>query len=102
MALAMEMTDTLDLADRTLDALSGGQRQRVWIALTLAQDTDLILLDEPTAHLDPASAADIREAIVALAARKPVVVVTHDEELAARADNQWRLTARPIRDEVTA
>lgn len=82
--------------------LSAGQRARLVLTRAWLSDAAIVLLDEPTAHLDPASAADIREAIVALAARKPVVVVTHDEELAARADNQWRLTARPIRDEVTA
>ena len=85
-AQAMEMTDTLDLADRTLDALSGGQRQRVWIALTLAQDTDLILLDEPTTYLDLAHSIDVLDLVRRLRDEhgKTVVMVLHDLNLAAR------------------
>ena len=49
---AMQLTDTLGLAHRVVDELSGGQRQRVWIAMALAQGTDLLLLDEPTTYLD--------------------------------------------------
>lgn len=45
---AMDMMGISDLADRCVDELSGGQRQRVWLALALAQDTDILLLDEPT------------------------------------------------------
>ncbi len=52
MAEALELTETLDLADRAVDELSGGQRQRVWIAMALAQQTDILLLDEPTTFLD--------------------------------------------------
>jgi iron complex transport system ATP-binding protein len=49
------MTDTLDLADRPVDELSGGQRQSVWIAMSLAQQTDILLIDEPTTFLDLAA-----------------------------------------------
>jgi iron complex transport system ATP-binding protein len=51
-AEALEATGTADLADRPITGLSGGQRQRVWVAMALAQDTDLLLLDEPTTYLD--------------------------------------------------
>ncbi|CAM5254227.1 Vitamin B12 import ATP-binding protein BtuD [Streptomyces violarus] len=56
---ALAMTGVSDLADRPVDALSGGQRQRVWISMTLAQGTDLLLLDEPTTYLDLAHAMDV-------------------------------------------
>ena len=48
----MRLTETLDLADRFVDELSGGQRQRVWLAMVLAQQTPILLLDEPTTFLD--------------------------------------------------
>jgi iron complex transport system ATP-binding protein len=58
---ALAMTGVSDLADRPVDALSGGQRQRVWISMTLAQGTDLLLLDEPTTYLDLAHAIDVHD-----------------------------------------
>ena len=73
--------------------LSAGQRARLVLTRAWLSDAAMILLDEPTAHLDPTSAGQIRDAIARLAQRKPVVVVTHDEELAAMADHQWRLSA---------
>ena len=56
---ALAATGTLDLADRPVDELSGGQRQRVWIAMALAQDTGVLLLDEPTTYLDLAHQVEV-------------------------------------------
>ncbi|WP_026919012.1 ABC transporter ATP-binding protein [Gordonia shandongensis] len=83
---AMDLTATRDLADRPVDSLSGGQRQRVWIAMTLAQETDLILLDEPTTYLDLAHAVDVLDLVDDLSREhgKTVVMVLHDLNLAAR------------------
>ncbi len=84
--LALEMTDTSDLHDRALDQLSGGQRQRAWIAMTLAQDTDLLLLDEPTTYLDLAHQVEVLDLVATLNhdRGRTVVMVLHDLNLAAR------------------
>ncbi|GGL97976.1 ABC transporter ATP-binding protein [Nakamurella endophytica] len=82
---ALELTGTLDLADRPVDQLSGGQRQRVWIALTLAQETDILLLDEPTTFLDIAHQIEVLELVRQLHARgTTVAMVLHDLNQAAR------------------
>jgi iron complex transport system ATP-binding protein len=85
-AEAMAWTGVSDLADRPVDALSGGQRQRAWIAMALAQGTDLLLLDEPTTHLDLAHAVDVLDLVDRLHADRgrTVVMVLHDLSLAAR------------------
>lgn len=85
-AHALEATDTLDLADRTVDELSGGQRQRVWIAMALAQQTDLLLLDEPTTFLDIAHQVEVLDLLTDLVrgAGRTVVAVLHDLNLACR------------------
>jgi iron complex transport system ATP-binding protein len=74
-----------DLADRQLDALSGGQRQRAFVAMVLAQDTEVVLLDEPLASLDPKHAVammrELRQAADELG--RTVVIVLHDLNMAA-------------------
>ncbi|MFJ4827153.1 ABC transporter ATP-binding protein [Streptomyces bacillaris] len=86
---ALTMTGVADLADRPVDSLSGGQRQRVWISMTLAQGTDLLLLDEPTTYLDLAHAIDVLDLVDDLhESGCTVVMVLHDLNLATRySDN---------------
>ncbi len=85
-AAALRDTGTLELADRVLDELSGGQRQRVWIAMVLAQGTDLLLLDEPITYLDLAHQVDLLDLMIDLNRQRgrTVVMVLHDLNLAAR------------------
>ncbi|MEO3750675.1 ABC transporter ATP-binding protein [Streptomyces sp. B6B3] len=84
---AMARTDVAGLADRPVDALSGGQRQRVWLAMALAQETDLLLLDEPTTFLDIAHQVEVLNLVRQLVTGpepRTVVVVLHDLNQAAR------------------
>ncbi len=83
---ALMVTQMTKFADRPVDALSGGQRQRVWIAMTLAQNTDLILLDEPTTYLDMAHQVEILDLLFDLNKNegRTVVMVLHDLNLACR------------------
>ena len=83
---AMERTDVTALADRSVDELSGGQRQRVWIAMSLAQETDLLLLDEPTTFLDIAHQVEVLDLVRRLNHEqgRTVVIVLHDLNQAAR------------------
>ncbi|MFC4553992.1 ABC transporter ATP-binding protein [Georgenia faecalis] len=84
-AAALEATGTADLADRVVAELSGGQRQRVWIAMTLAQETEILLLDEPTTFLDVAHQLEVLDLLVDLNDRgTTIVMVLHDLNLAAR------------------
>lgn len=85
-AEALRMTDTLELADRSVDELSGGQRQRVWIAMALAQRTDILLLDEPTTFLDVSHQVDVLDLLTDLNHERgtTIVMVLHDLNLAAR------------------
>ncbi|WP_159502407.1 ABC transporter ATP-binding protein [Microbacterium sp. 18062] len=82
---AMAATDVVDLADRHVDELSGGQRQRVWIALVLAQETPVVLLDEPTTYLDIGHQLEVLELVSRLRAEgRTVVAVLHEINHAAR------------------
>ncbi|OWF70179.1 iron-dicitrate transporter ATP-binding subunit [Yersinia frederiksenii] len=83
---AMQATGVSELADRPVDALSGGQRQRVWIAMVLAQQTPLLLLDEPTTYLDIAHQIDLLELFSDLNQQHnhTLVAVLHDLNHACR------------------
>ncbi len=83
---ALESTGLSDLANRQVDSLSGGQRQRAWIAMTLAQDTDIILLDEPTTYLDMTHQIEILDLLFELNEKeqRTIVMVLHDLNLACR------------------
>ncbi|MEE1733097.1 ABC transporter ATP-binding protein [Streptomyces microflavus] len=85
-ASALEATATEPLADRAVDELSGGQRQRVWIAMALAQQTDLLLLDEPTTFLDASHQIEVLDLLTDLNRSRgtTIVMVLHDLNLAAR------------------
>jgi iron complex transport system ATP-binding protein len=85
-AAALEATGTVDLAERPVDELSGGQRQRVWIAMVLAQQTDLLLLDEPTTFLDVSHQIEVLDLLTDLNRDRgtTIVMVLHDLNLAAR------------------
>ncbi|MFP5311565.1 MAG: ABC transporter ATP-binding protein, partial [Actinomycetes bacterium] len=87
---ALEATGTLDLAGRDLDELSGGQRQRVWIAMALAQETEVLLLDEPTTYLDLAHQVEVLDLVTDLNRKRgtTVAIVLHDLNLAARYADQ--------------
>ncbi|GAA1164875.1 ABC transporter ATP-binding protein [Microbacterium oxydans] len=86
---ALAATNTADLAERYVDQLSGGQRQRVWVALLLAQQTPVMLLDEPTTFLDIAHQYELLDLLRDLNTQgKTVIAVLHDLNQAARyADN---------------
>lgn len=83
---ALEATDTTAFKHRPVDALSGGQRQRVWIAMALAQETDIIFLDEPTTYLDLAHQLEVLELLEHLnrTEGRTIVMVLHDLNQAAR------------------
>lgn len=87
---AMAYADVTEFAERSVDALSGGQRQRCWIAMVLAQETDLILLDEPTTFLDLKVQVDLLELLSRLAHEhgRTLLLVLHDLNLAAAYADQ--------------
>ena len=83
---ALTATGTAELADRPIEEMSGGQRQRVWIAMALAQETDLLLLDEPTTYLDLTHQVEVLDLLTDLNRRRgtTIVIVMHDLNLACR------------------
>ncbi|MDR6999542.1 ABC transporter ATP-binding protein [Neobacillus niacini] len=83
---ALKATRLTGLKDRTVDSLSGGQRQRAWIAMTLAQDTEIVILDEPTTYLDMTHQIEILDLLFELNEKKKrtVLMVLHDLNLACR------------------
>jgi iron complex transport system ATP-binding protein len=83
---ALDATGTADLVNRHVGRLSGGQRQRVWVAMALAQDTALLLLDEPTTHLDINHQVELLRLLRDLNhdSGRTIVVVLHDLNLACR------------------
>lgn len=85
-AEAMEMMNITEFADRPIDELSGGQRQRVWIAMALAQQTDILFLDEPTTFLDITYQVEILDLLTDLNRKfgTTIVMVLHDINLSAR------------------
>ncbi|MGL6001364.1 MAG: ABC transporter ATP-binding protein [Plesiomonas sp.] len=87
---ALELTHTTALMHQTVQSLSGGQRQRVWIAMTLAQDADILLLDEPTTYLDLNHQIELLDLLIMLNREhgKTIVMVLHDLNLACRYADQ--------------
>jgi iron complex transport system ATP-binding protein len=83
---ALEATRLTGFAERTVDSLSGGQRQRAWIAMTLAQGTEIILLDEPTTYLDLTHQIEVLDLLYDLNVQeqRTIVMVLHDINLACR------------------
>jgi iron complex transport system ATP-binding protein len=83
---ALSITGLEELADRSVDSLSGGQRQRAWIAMTLAQHTEVVLLDEPTTYLDLSHQIEILDILYELNEyqQRTIVMVLHDLNLACR------------------
>lgn len=86
---AIATTHLCEFANRPLDTLSGGQRQRAWIAMALAQDTEILLLDEPTTYLDLAHQLEVLDLLYDLNQKggRTIVMVLHDLNLACRYAN---------------
>lgn len=87
---ALSATNMLELANRPIEALSGGQRQRAWIAMALAQDTDILLLDEPTTYLDLTHQIEVLDLLFELnqTHKTTILMVLHDLNLACRYAHQ--------------
>ena len=101
---ALEIMGITELANRSVDELSGGQRQRVWIAMALAQQTDILLLDEPTTYLDITYQVEILDLLTDLNRKRgtTIVMVLHDINLSARyADYIFALRKGKLIDQGT-
>ncbi|PLS21296.1 ABC transporter ATP-binding protein [Neptunicoccus cionae] len=99
---ALRATGIEKLAEREIDTLSGGQRQRAWIAMALAQETDLLLLDEPTTFLDVSHQIEVLDLLVDMNTSRgtTIAMVLHDLNLAARyADHLIAVADRGIHAE---
>lgn len=97
---ALQQTGMMEFAERPVDSLSGGQRQRAWIAMTLAQGTPTLLLDEPTTYLDVTHQIEVLDILFELNAieQRTIVMVLHDLNLACRyAHHIVALQGRTIR-----
>lgn len=95
----LELVGLSELCDRQLDGLSGGERQAVFVAAALAQEAEVLLLDEPTTHLDPRHQLEIAELLMALrsSGEHAIMLTTHDFNLAARlADRVIALSSGEI------
>ena len=90
------------LRRRSVDDLSGGQVQRVWLAMIMAQNTEMVLLDEPTGNLDQQTAESIQQLMLELSQtlQTAFLVVTHDLALAARMDRTFTLKQGQLREQV--
>jgi iron complex transport system ATP-binding protein len=89
-ATALEMCDASHLADRPLHQLSGGEKQRIRIARAIAQDADVLVLDEPASQLDVAHVLSVLELVVHLAkAGKTIIMTVHDVNQALRLPARW-------------
>ena len=98
-AQALEAVGLAEQAHRLVNSLSGGQRQRAWIAMVLAQDTDVVLLDEPVNHLDMKYQYEVLELVRAMVDEKgkTVIVVLHDINLATAFADDIVLLPAPVR-----
>lgn len=90
MEQALSQTNLLEFKERSINSLSGGQRQRVWIAMVLAQQTDIILLDEPTTYLDMAYQLEVLNLVKKLNKERgvTVIMVLHDINQASRFSDE--------------
>ncbi|CAH0291181.1 putative siderophore transport system ATP-binding protein YusV [Peribacillus sp. Bi96] len=87
---AMDITETLSFRNRQIANLSGGQRQKVWLAMALAQQTEILLLDEPTTYLDMAHQLEVLQIVERLnrEQKKNIVMVLHDINHASRFSHE--------------